>query len=66
MSEYVREIKIDVEIDTNKATTKVSFDNYFEAVEWLWDKLTDEQRAELPMCKSCGSLDTSCQCWNDD
>ena len=49
MSEYVTEIKIDVEIDTTKSTTKVSFDNYFEAVEWLWDKLTDEQREELSM-----------------
>ena len=56
MSEYVREIKIDVEVDTNKTTTKVSFNNYFEAVQWLWDKLTDEKRAELAICKRSGSL----------
>ena len=64
--ENVISVEIGVEIITNKGNTKVAFDNYFEAAEWLWDKLTDEQRLSLPRCHSCGSLDTTCQCWNDD
>lgn len=35
-----------------------------------WESLTDEQRLAFlerhPCCRHCGSLDTSCQCWNDD
>lgn len=64
--EHITSINVDVEVHTNKATTKVAFDNYFEAAEWLWGKLTDEQRLSLPRCHGCGTLDTSCQCWNDD
>jgi hypothetical protein len=34
----------------------------------LWRSLTDEQRHQLATdcCRGCGSLDTGCQCWNDD
>lgn len=35
-----------------------------------WSTLTDEQRLSflerLPCCRHCGSLDTGCQCWNDE
>jgi hypothetical protein len=33
-----------------------------------WAALTDEQRYELAhsVCRGCGSLDTKCQCWNDE
>lgn len=33
-----------------------------------WRSLADEQRYELAhsCCRGCGSLDTSCQCWNDE
>ena len=33
-----------------------------------WATLTDEQRLDLisRCCHGCGSLDTSCQCWNDE
>jgi hypothetical protein len=35
-----------------------------------WKTWTDEQRlefiAELPCCRHCGSLNTRCQCWNDE
>lgn len=31
-----------------------------------WEALTDEQRLELASCRGCGSLDTSCQCWDDE
>jgi hypothetical protein len=33
-----------------------------------WRALTDEQRYELhhACCRGCGSLDTGCQCWNDE
>ena len=37
-----------------------------ETVKVLWSTLTDEQRLELACCKGCGSLDTSCQCLNDE
>lgn len=36
------------------------------SVEEFWNNLTDEQRLQLRSCKGCGSLDTSCQCWNDE
>ena len=31
-------------------------------------KLTDEERREVLscFCRSCGSTDSRCQCWNDD
>lgn len=31
-------------------------------------KLTDEQRLQafLYFCRSCGSTDPGCQCWNDE
>lgn len=66
--EYVTDIEIAATINTNKSTTKVAFDNYNEAVEWLWEKLSDEQRLSFrnSCCSGCGTLDTSCQCWNDD
>ena len=34
----------------------------------FWQSLTDGQRHELAAscCKGCGSLDTSCKCWNDE
>jgi len=34
----------------------------------FWRMLTDEQRHALisKCCRGCGSLDTSCQCWNDE
>lgn len=34
----------------------------------LWSTFTDEQRLELRAmcCRGCGSLDTSCQCGNDE
>lgn len=38
----------------------------FEVAKDIWGKLTDKERLSLPMCHSCGSLDTSCQCWNDE
>jgi len=33
-----------------------------------WRALTDRQRYELShdCCHGCGSLDTGCQCWNDE
>lgn len=33
----------------------------------MWRMLTDEQRLELALecCRGCGSLDTSCRCWDD-
>lgn len=36
------------------------------SVEEFWNSLTNEQRLQLKSCKGCGSLDTSCQCCNDD
>lgn len=32
----------------------------------FWESLTPEQRLSLHCCKGCGSLDTSCQCNNDE
>jgi hypothetical protein len=36
--------------------------------EALWRALSDERRLELMAlcCRGCGSLDTGCQCWNDE
>lgn len=35
-----------------------------------WQDITDEQRlaylGRYPCCRHCGSLDTGCQCWNDE
>lgn len=41
-------------------------DGTFQALTW-WRMLTDEQRLELALacCRGCGSLDTSCRCWDD-
>ena len=66
--EYVTNIDIAVEVNTNKSTTKVAFDNYNDAVQWLWDKISDDQRLVLKngCCSGCGSLDTTCKCWNDE
>lgn len=37
-------------------------------IEEVWRALTDDQRLALraSCCRGCGSLDTGCQCWNDD
>lgn len=34
----------------------------------FWRALSDAQRHELASscCRGCGSLDTSCRCWNDE
>ena len=34
----------------------------------ILDGLTDEQRLDVisRYCKYCGSMDSGCQCWNDD
>ena len=37
----------------------------------LFRELSDEDRLawindNFPCCRHCGSLDTSCQCWNDE
>lgn len=42
--------------------------NGAERVTATWLAVTDEQRLELMgmCCHGCGSLDTSCQCWNDE
>jgi len=39
-----------------------------EEVEQLADKLTNEEREELihRYCHGCGSIDNTCQCWNDE
>lgn len=41
-----------------------------DARDVMWRELTDEQRLAflelLPCCRHCGSLDTGCQCWNDE
>jgi hypothetical protein len=50
----------------NAATTPSVKADGLETVKVLWSTLTDEQRLELACCKGCGSLDTSCQCLNDE
>lgn len=39
-----------------------------ERIADRWRALTDSQRHDLigMCCRGCGSLDTGCQCWNDD
>ena len=64
--ENVISVEIGVEIITKKENTKVAFDNYFEAAEWLWDKLTDEQRLSVSRCLGFGSFFFFFFCWNDD
>jgi hypothetical protein len=48
---------------------KEGFTKYADAhaMEFLKD-LTDEERLEIfnKFCKSCGSKNNKCQCWNDD
>ena len=50
----------------NASTTPSVKADGLETVKVLWSTLTDEQRLELACCKGCGSLDTSCQCLNDE
>lgn len=40
----------------------------FVDVAAFWRVLTDEQRHKLSAmcCRGCGSLDTSCRCWDDE
>lgn len=37
-------------------------------IEAEWRRLSDGERVTLMAlcCRGCGSLDTSCQCWNDE
>lgn len=66
--EVLRSIRVDIEIDSNKSTDKISFDNFFDAAQLILSKLSDEQRMELfgYYCKACGSDNPKCQCWNDE
>lgn len=41
MSECLRSVKIVIEVDTNKRTVSMEFDNIDEASEWL-DAITEE------------------------
>lgn len=66
--EYIRGIKIKVEIDTNKETYTNEFEEVHKAAEFIFGKMTDEQRLDIMSnyCKYCGCADSDCQCWNDD
>lgn len=45
-------------------------EKYEDAIAFDWPTWTDERRLafleRLPCCRHCGSLDTGCQCWNDE
>jgi hypothetical protein len=45
--EHITDIKIEVEINSNKATIKVAFDNWFDAAEYILEKLSDEEVDQL-------------------
>lgn len=52
--EYTRSLKITVEQDTNKATYTNEFDNYFDAVVFLIEELSeDEQEYITEKIKEC-------------
>jgi len=66
--EFVREIKITIEVDTNKQTTTEQYDNYMDAIKEMLSRLSDDERMEAlgDYCKYCGGDDPACQCSNDD
>jgi hypothetical protein len=66
--EYIRDIKIVIEVDTNKSTDTENYENYLDAARELLSRLSDGERMELfgDFCLYCGCNDPKCQCWNDE
>lgn len=66
--EYTRSIKVDIEIDTNKATYNESFESLFESAKYIFEKLSDEQRLEImaDYCKFCGTDNPQCSCMKEE